>query len=426
MSRLKLKAGALQLTTFIIVVIALLLTAFIILIHTHKQFQIQTDFIVETTKQSSLGIGYVLNNVVPLNDTTTINLGDEDYKSLKVHRDFWGVFEKVTSTSSIKNKCFQKLALIGSKQSKNNKTALYIQDNNKPLVLVGNTKIEGDAYLPRLGVKSGYISGQSYYGSQLIYGQTRISSRLSKVLSETINQIKSIENIALRIPQNRFLNIQEGETYNNSFLKPLQFIFSNNTIDLRAINLTGHILVQSKTKIIVHPSSKLKDVVLVSPYIEIRSNVVGNFQSIASKEITVANDVLLNYPSALVVNEKQKIQTEGNTITPIERNKISLNDNSTIKGLVLCLGQENSNNYEVQIDIKEKAVVYGEVYCNQNIELQGTVFGTVYTNNFIANQSGSVYQNHIYNGRININELPQEYVGLPFINSKKEVLKWLY
>jgi hypothetical protein len=71
-------------------------------------------------------------------------------------------------------------------------------------------------------------------------------------------------------------------------------------------------------------------------------------------------------------------------------------------------------------------IIKGEVYCNTNIELKGTVFGTVYTSNFIAKQSGSVYQNHLYNATIVVDSLSQKYVGLPFSNSKKGVLKWLY
>ncbi|WP_412560652.1 hypothetical protein [Winogradskyella sp. MIT101101] len=220
MFRLKLKAGALQLTTFIIVVIALLLTAFILLVHTHRQFQIQSNFIIETTKQSSHGIDYALQNPIQLNDTTIINLYDEDYKNLKVHRSFWGFFEKVVSTATIKNKRFQKIALVGSKQPKNNRTALYVQDNNKPLVLVGNTKIEGVAYLPKQGVKPGYISGQSYYGSRLIFGSIRSSSALPKLSSETISQIKSLEYSASKLPQNQFLSIEEGQRYK-------QFIFKS-------------------------------------------------------------------------------------------------------------------------------------------------------------------------------------------------------
>lgn len=423
---LKLKAGALQLTTFIVVVIALLLAAFILLVHTHKQFQIQKDFIVETTRNSNLGINYTLKNSIRLNDTTTISHKDEDYKSLRVYRDYWGVFEKITSISKIKKKRFEKIALIGSKQADTYRPALYIQDNNKPLVLVGNTKIKGVAYLPKQGVKPGFISGQSYYGSKLIYGSTELSSVLPKIYNETINQIKSIGIQLSRIPQRQFLNIESGEQYSNSFTEPLKMIFSNNAIDLRDVELTGHILVQSKSKIVVYVSSKLKDVVLVAPEIEIRNNVNGIFQAIASKRIYIGKSVQLSYPSALIVNEKQDVELQGSKNQIAEQNSIIVNDNSIIKGLVMYLGQRKPNNYEVQIELKEKAIVYGELYCNENTELKGVVYGTVYTNNFIANQSGSIYQNHIYNGTIIIDELPQKYVGLPFVNSKKEVLKWLY
>ncbi|WP_299363496.1 hypothetical protein [Winogradskyella sp.] len=427
MLRLRVTAGALQLTTFIIVVIALLLTAFILLVNTHKQFQIQSNFIKETTKQSDHGVNYALRNAIRLNDTTTINLNDEDYKTLKVYRSFWGVFGRVLSSASIKKNRFQKVALIGSKQPKNNRTVLYVQDNNKPLVLVGNTKIEGLAYLPRQGVKPGYIAGQSYYSSQLIYGPARVSSLLPKLSSEVVNNISQLEHINSTLSLHQFLNMQDGNQYSNSFLEPLQIVFSNSNIDLRAVELTGHILVQSKSKIVVHPSSNLKDVILLAPEIEILPNTVGNFQAIASKEVIVGEDVQLNYPSAIVVREKQDVQQSGSAISLIEEEyKITINENTVVKGLVLFLGQENPNNYKPQILLKEGATVYGELYNTENTELQGSVYGTVYTNDFIANQSGSIYQNHIYNGTITINELPQQYVGLLFNDSKKDVLKWLY
>jgi hypothetical protein len=70
--------------------------------------------------------------------------------------------------------------------------------------------------------------------------------------------------------------------------------------------------------------------------------------------------------------------------------------------------------------------VIGEVYCNQNTELKGAVIGSVFTNNFIANQFGSVYQNHLYHGQISIDQLPEAYVGLLFNNSKQGIAKWLY
>ncbi len=206
----------------------------------------------------------------------------------------------------------------------------------------------------------------------------------------------------------------------------MQVVFSNNVIALRATHLTGHILIQSETKIIVHQSSNLKDVLLIAPEIEIRDNVVGNFQAVATKKIVIGSNVQLNYPSALVISEKQKIVQEGGTNQISEQNAIVIDENSSIKGSVVYLGQEKHNNYKAQIELKENSTIYGELYCNQNVELQGNVYGTVYANNFIANQAGSIYQNHIYNGTIMVNELSQEYIGLMFNDSRKEILKWLY
>ena len=50
--------------------------------------------------------------------------------------------------------------------------------------------------------------------------------------------------------------------------------------------------------------------------------------------------------------------------------------------------------------LEGQSTVVGEIYCDKNFELSGTVKGSVLTKGFIANQFGSVYKNHIYNGKI--------------------------
>lgn len=421
----KLNAGALQFTMFIVVVIALLLASFLALIQTHKLFNVQSHFVVETIENTNKGINYVLQNSIAKRGSFNINLKDEDYKTLRVKRDFWGLFEKVVSTSKIKTNTFKKVALIGTNQSKINRTALYIKDNNKPLVLVGNTKIQGVAYLPRQGVRSGNISGQSYYGEQLIYGSTRESSNFPKLLSETLQHIKTIDDsISLEKDSNRFLDISIKRIQQNSFFKPLKIVYSNTEIELSSIVLTGHIVVQSKTKISVTSSSKLKDVVLIAPEIEIKDNVKGQFQAFATKILTVGKNCKLEYPSAFVLNKNNNPSV--NDITQSIDHAIMIDKGSTIKGVVVFLGSPESNNFKPQIVIEEGVTIQGEIYCEQNLELKGDVLGSVFTNNFVALQSGSIYQNHIYNAKILIDELPQEYVGLPLKNTKKGVLKWLY
>ncbi|NRB61411.1 MAG: hypothetical protein HRU50_15940 [Winogradskyella sp.] len=423
---LKHKAGALQLTTYIIIVIALLLTGFILLIHTHKQFVLQSDTIIHTIKSTDEGIRYALNQTILPRDTFNLKSTEIPNSKLKLHKDNWGVFEKVKSISSIRNKTFQKVALLGSTSNSTNRSVLYLEDNSKPLVVVGNTKINGLAYLPKPGVKAGSIAGHSYYGSQLIYGSTKVSKNLPAISKSILNEIQSLINVLSHLTEDQFLSIKEGVKFSNSFKNALQIIYSDQTINLNDIELTGHIIVQSKTKIVVDASSQLKDVLLVASEVEIKPNVVGSFQAIATKAVSVAKNVQLNYPSALVLHKKPDSK-QAVAINPYEeRDKITIEENTTIKGAIVFLGEDILNNYNSQIELKENSKVYGELYCNQNIDLKGKVFGTVYTHNFIAKQSGSVYQNHIYNGVIDIDALPEQYSGLLFNDSKKVVAKWLY
>src|SRR5690606_30004621 len=216
------------------------------------------DFILETIANTNKGIDYVLENDIKLKDTVVVDLDDQDFKTLNVHMDYWGLFEKVTATSQIKSNRFRKIALVGASQPEMDRMALYLEDQNKPLVVVGNTKIKGLAYVPKQGVRTGNISGHSYYGDQLVYGQTRISKELYKPLKGTFDHIKNMSSAIDAIDTNQFLDLKTLKIHQNSFFDPVQVIYSLDNISLSEVSLTGHILVQSKTKITVDASAMLK------------------------------------------------------------------------------------------------------------------------------------------------------------------------
>jgi len=419
MFRLKLKAGAMQLTLCIVVMIALLLMAFLLFTHSHKLFKVQSEFAIQTIKNSNRGINYTLLNDTKLNDTTIIELDDNHVETIQVNREYWGVFERVTSVSKIKNHVVKKTAIIGGFQNEKDRIALYLQDNNQPLVVVGNTMIKGMSYLPQKGIKSGSISGQSYYGNQLIYGAKKNSSNIPKLHAELIYQIDNLSYQYLTAKPEQFINIVSENSYHHSFFEPVKFMFSIDDIRLSRVHLIGNIIIQSKTRITVENSSNLKDVILIAPEIEVQDGVKGNFQVFANKNIVIDSNVVLEYPTAIILNETQDENDK-------KKSKVILKSNSYLKGSIIFIGQPASNNYESQIELQDKTTVFGEVYCNQNIDLKGTVLGSVYTNNFIAKQSGYIYQNHIYNGTISIDELPQQYIGVRLSNSKKGIIKWLY
>lgn len=420
----KIQAGALQFVVFIGVVIAILLGSFLTLTHIHNLFGKQTDLTIQTIKNADLGIAYALQNNNIHNDSVSIDFLNAENKSVVVSKNNWGIFEKIASVSKIKNKLFIKIALSGGKYPIKDRPALYLKDDNRPLVVVGNTKIEGLSYLPKQGVRSGNISGTSYFSRTFIYGQTRESkSSLPEFSSILKNSIKDLSAPNFTPNKNILLQYKPHSVFKNSFSKPTQYIIHDGTLDLTSSTIIGNIIVWSTTKIIVHSSSTIKGIILIAPEIEIKSNTKGTFQAFATKKINIGSRCNLEYPSALVLNDKSIPSTNSNSKNT---NQIFINKGTTVKGVVIYLGNDNTRNFNPQIVIEENTQIFGEVYCNQSLELKGTVNGTVFTSKFIAKQFGSIYQNHIYHGKILNSKLSEEFVGLTMNNKNKSIAKWLY
>ncbi|WP_117885634.1 hypothetical protein [Aureibaculum luteum] len=414
----KLKAGALQYTIFIAVVIALLVFAFISLSFVQNKLRIKATFFQEVVTASNQSFNRITNIELPYNQKIIVPKDEDTYVETTLLKKHWGVYDVLSVTSTRDNEIFSRTALLGGQEKK--RTALYLEDANQPLVVVGDTRIMGKSYLPIKGVKRGSIGGKSYMGNQLIYGQVLKSS---KKLPEFQNSIKYNEVINRTVlnENNETIELDENLRLVHSFSEPTKIIREYGTITLNYQKLSGNIVMYSETKIKVKSISSLKDVILIAPEIEIEDNVIGNFQAFANKKITIGKNCVLNYPSALILDEKIVQLVNKNEQAP----QILIDKESQIKGMVVFISRNETDNYKPQIVIEEQSTVMGEVYCSKNMELLGMVKGSVYTKGFIASQFGSVYKNHIYNGKIIAIDLPKQYCGLTFKNSKLEVAQWL-
>ena len=164
----------------------------------------------------------------------------------------------------------------------------------------------------------------------------------------------------------------------------------------------------------------MKDVIILAPNVIIEDGVKGTFQVIATNNIHVGKNVRLDYPSCvLVVNKNIVIEKE---------NRLFIDEGSTVKGVVGFLNKENvlRDNFLTQVYISKSSLVYGEVYCEGNLELQGKVIGTVFSNQFVVNAAGTIFINHLLDARINSLEFPDFYGGILLNNQSKSIVKWLY
>ncbi|WP_127019777.1 hypothetical protein [Flagellimonas beolgyonensis] len=417
----KIKAGALQFVLFIGAIIAVLLMAFVMLSHSHTLFNKKTDITIDLIQTTDRGMTQSFEQ--PLETGKTWTLLEESTIGIhtSVQKSFWGMLEKRTVVSKKGKLKFTKTGLVGHKEE--NRAALYLQDDNRPMVIAGDAKINGNAYLPERGIKIGNIQGFGYSKPQLVYGHQRQSkSRLPELEKGMVGQLKQLTASGFILAGND-LRLKTGAMVKNGFQQETQIIQGVN-VDLESISLTGNIMVWASRQIKVFDTAVLQDVVLIAPEIHIADGVNGNFQALASEQITVGNNCNLVYPTILAVQETGRFKRN---MDMSSEPSLVINSGSRISGTMLFLTGNDAQEFTPDIKIDTDTVVFGELFCEGYLELKGEVFGSVYTTAFIAMANGNLYLNHLYNGRIDASLLPMAYGGLVFSEkSANQVMKWLY
>lgn len=410
-----------QFAILVATIIAILLASFLTLTQTHRFFNTQSRILGNVIDSTNAGIRYSLEKEHSIGDS--ISLESDMYKT-SIRQTSWGGFLKVQSTASAKTKNFSKMALTGHTMARP-ELALHLSGDKLPLVLVGITTIEGDAYVSDLGVKAGIISGHYFNGNELVKGS--IGSGKGELPELDPIWLDGKRKILEYVPYDPKEMMEREAINKNSFFELTRFVYDENKIVLTETYI-GNIIIKSGMEIVVAPSAHLTDVTLVAPKITIEEGFMGSASFIASKKITIAENVRLAYPSSLVLVD---IEIDEQIPVPKGEEPIFIADGSTVAGNVIFLDEreekENGRmNSFTHIAIAPKGSVNGYLYCQGNVELMGSVTGTVYTHRFLAREFGSVYINHIYNGRILARELEPGFGGLPFKDSDKAIIKWLY
>ncbi len=410
--KIKIKAGAVQYVLVVSVIILIVLFAFISMIFLYERVELKSDLFQTTNHNCYAGFDWLEQNELGYNEEKEVQFSEYVFEKTSILKKRWGIFDLAIVKSALKNEVSTKVGLLANEDR--NRKALYLEEHNQPLKVVGNTQIIGDVVLPKRGVNTGNISGTSYYGSKLIYGNIQTNSG-------SLPRIKNIEylkNIKEEILAGKAQSIQleERQITHQSFTEETLVFWSSSTLSLEDMNLSGNIVLVSDKKIIVKASSKLNQVLLIAPEINIQSGFTGTVQAIAENKIVVSKDVKLLYPSvAIVLNPDPEDTSE----------KIIIEKGADVRGIILYNEDGKKGNYYTQVQIQKGATITGEVYCNKNLELLGTVNGFVYTGNFITRQSGGAFINYIYNGKIDATNINSKYAGLFVGETKNTVAKWV-
>ena len=414
----KVKAGAIQYVLVASVIIMIVLFSFVSLVTLQHRFELKLDLFKTAVFHANSAFDYINQKNVPYDQPIQINLSENKNEQTELLKKHWGIFDLLIASAQMKNERIVKVGLLGHQQEKRN--ALYLEETNKPLVVVGRTQIKGDVVLPKLGIKTGNIAGNAYYSDRLVYGRiNRNATELPK-----IHNTPAVERLLKENPSGaEFFELDQGMNRFQSFTNKTLIFETNQPLFLSEIQLAGNILIRSSQKIIVEPTALLEDVILIAPEVEVKSFVQGTFQVLASENIELKENVTLSYPSSLIlISENEDISPYNNPSD--QKRGIQIREKANVKGSVVYISKSFKEDNKAQVFIDKDALIKGEVYCNKNLELRGLVQGSVYTKNFVTREYGGIYINHLFNGSIDSTVLPDQYAGV-FIGSKNKVAKFL-
>ncbi len=416
--KIKVRAGALQFAILVSVIIALLISSFILLTYTQLQFSKRISLSSEVIRYCHMGMEYAKQSPLDYGIPISPSILDSEHQ-LELVKTHWGMFDKVMVNAQIKTIRHQKIGLLGGRLPKENRLALYLEDTNSPLVVVGKTNIYGNVKLPKRGVKAGYIGGKSYYGTSLVHGNTGIStSNLPAIDPQKRTYISKLLFDPVFIEDSLFITTQRNEPLKNTFASAPKWMYRKGIIHLNAQEIQNNIIVKSDTLIRVSALVNVKNIILIAPHIIIEEGVKGSFQAFASRHIEVDQGSVLSYPTVLCVIEREET---GDNIKGIHVEKGAM-----IAGSLMYLNSAKRRFLQPAITIGDNAVVTGEVYCERSVQVNGSIYGSVYTHKFATGTRGSIYQNHIYNGTLDVRPLPESFSGMVRSDTYNDLVQWMH
>ncbi|UII80120.1 hypothetical protein [Flagellimonas sp. CMM7] len=387
-----LKAGSLYYAIMVCVLVGICCSTLLLMSHYSNLFAINMETRTELLQNNRSAMNYYLAKVESLkNGPQELDLFENGIVS-NGSVSQWGLYPILHVKTAFKKDTLSKSAIIGQKLSQ--KPALYLVDNDKPLQMVGKAKIIGDAQLPKKGIKRGYITTQSFSSFTFMEGTKLRSTNKLPILKETFF-----------LPEQRndtlhFLNdFEKGKVIYREFEEePLHVQLTENVIN--NCELVGNIVLHSQDSIFIKKNNRFEDIIVDAPVIVFEKGFEGTVQAIASQKIILQEDVILGYPSSVYLKGKA-----------LEDTKISLAEKSQVLGKIVMTGVLGNNAGSNLVQIDKNAQVVGEVYCEGSTVFNGSIAGSLYTDNFYLKTKASSYENYIEDGIIDNKTLPDIFLG---------------
>ena len=343
-----------------------------------------------------------------------VDLFDEGLDSVILEKKEWGLFSIAISTAfhqtTRERLKHHQIIQLGLFPSPKDQAAIYLEDNDKPLVITGDTYIEGKAYLPKSGIKTGRIKGFNYSGDKLVHGTIERSKKELPQLSK--KKIKYLLN-----QFNQGSNQRMEDSISQSFHQET-LIIKDDVLIIEDQLLKGNIILTADSLVYIGRDAILEDVLIFAPYIFIEDGFHGNLQAFATHLLDIGKSVQLKYPSVLGLIKNENLVKEPEVI---------VGANSDITGLVFVHNKFSNKKYP-KLKIQKGAFIEGQVFAECSVDLAGNIYGNISCKSFFLRYGSSSYSNNLLDVEINASKRSKAYLS-PFLidhkYSKVGVVKYL-
>ncbi|WP_143822968.1 hypothetical protein [Mucilaginibacter sp. MD40] len=347
-----------------------------------------------------------------------VALSSDDRDTIHLSKYSWGAFDVGVSKAVWGKDSSVTSILMGLPIDSAKSGALYLADEDRPLSVSGDTRINGNVFLPRSGIRTAYFNNNGYQGSASLFKGARKNSQ-RELPAPDLARINALDQLAdeesgLRMPETDTLIVSfcgKGATYRSKVSSALMHKY-----------IKGRVILRCDSVLTIDSTTTLEDVTVFARAIVIRPGFTGRCQLFARDSIVIGDRCELRYPSVALLNGKPKaMQVQGGFIR--------FGSKSRFSGLVMVWDKER---------MQTPAAVYlgsGGKYTGQyygaliGIPENTTVIGQVMCKRFYLRSGFGLYENYLVNARLDADALSPFYLGsslVPVVRSgTQKVIRWL-
>lgn len=357
---------------------------------------------------------------------TSLIIAVHDSAQVTISAKPFGGFLDLESAATVKRKERKIRVLAGAKKTDVFEYVVVLGDTSSVLMLTGSTQLKGDILTGQIGTRTTDFKGISFSGS-LEGEQTQQSGALLPRFNASFiqNQEAVITNSFQDGTFSAFASGYDGNENLNSMAKDTLYFDGNvswssmNSVSFPkditiavngSLTLNGNYYFGAFTKLLVKDTLRVGGsisgehvLMYAGQSLQVGGGAQLSAQVLSGGEIIIRDDAYLTYPSLIYAD--QELSPDRQEII------IDIRGNARVDGTVVYPVQtSNFTSGLFRVRVSDQAVVRGGIYTLGQTELEGTVLGSVLTQQFYFYESPSSYINWLKDAKVDFSGRPENYV----------------